>query len=443
MQTSLEDNPVVAVIGGGLAGCEVALQLAKHGIKTELFEMRPIMKTGAHKTNYLAELVCSNSLKSVSMDTSSGLLKRELELMGSIIIETAKKHRIPAGSALGVDRNRFSEEVTSIIDNEPNINVIREEVVDLDSFTGKTVIIATGPLTSEKFASNLEALTGSKLYFYDAISPIINADSINYEKCFFKSRYDKGGNDYLNFAMSEEHFELFYKALTEAELVNLHPCENKAYFDACKPIEEIAKSGKRSLTYGPLRPVGLEHPKTGTRYYAVLQLRSENLAGDAYNMVGFQTKMKQKDQKKVFRLIPGLENAEFFRYGSMHRNTYINSPQLLNKSFQLKKNIDIYFAGQITGVEGYVESVASGLMTAYDIIYNLYYKEPFHLPVTTAMGSLAEYVSENKTKRYVPSNFHFGMLPPLDEKVRDKKQKRELLSVRAASHLSKSIKSFV
>jgi methylenetetrahydrofolate--tRNA-(uracil-5-)-methyltransferase len=435
----LFQKPDVIVIGGGLAGSEAALFLASKGIKVRLYEMRPVKNTEAHETDLLGELVCSNSLKSESLDTANGLLKAELLLLNSTLIDIAHKTRVPSGSALSVDRLNFASRITEMIENNPNIMVIREEISEVD-FDIPT-IIATGPLTSSKMAEKLKNLFDAKLYFYDAISPIVDAETIDYEKCFFKSRYDKGEADYLNCPMDKDEFYKFYNELINAEKVEFKDFEKGAVFERCMPIEEMARRGEKTLTFGPMRPVGLRHPETGKEYYAVVQLRKENKEGTAYNIVGFQTKMKIGEQKRVFRMIPGLENAEFLRYGSIHRNTYVRSPGKLNHNYRYLESDFLYIAGQLSGVEGYVESIASGLNAAIDLYLNLKGKKELNLPEDTAMRALGNYVSTEKDGEFSPSNFHFGMLSPLEKKIRDKKLKKTLMSQRALDNLLKYVKS--
>ncbi|MDK2792106.1 MAG: methylenetetrahydrofolate--tRNA-(uracil-5-)-methyltransferase [Deferribacteres bacterium] len=435
----LFQKPDVIVIGGGLAGSEAALFLASKGIKVSLYEMRPVKNTEAHETDLLGELVCSNSLKSESLDTANGLLKAELLLLNSTLIDIAHKTRVPSGSALSVDRLNFASRITEMIENNPNIMVIREEISEVD-FDIPT-IIATGPLTSSKMAEKLKNLFDAKLYFYDAISPIVDAETIDYEKCFFKSRYDKGEADYLNCPMDKDEFYKFYNELINAEKVEFKDFEKGAVFERCMPIEEMARRGEKTLTFGPMRPVGLRHPETGKEYYAVVQLRKENKEGTAYNIVGFQTKMKIGEQKRVFRMIPGLENAEFLRYGSIHRNTYVRSPGKLNHNYRYLESDFLYIAGQLSGVEGYVESIASGLNAAIDLYLNLKGKKELNLPEDTAMRALGNYVSTEKDGEFSPSNFHFGMLAPLEKKIRDKKLKKTLMSQRALDNLLKYVKS--
>jgi len=432
-------NPDVVIVGGGLAGSEAALFLASKSLKVRLYEMRPLKKTEAHETDLLGELVCSNSLKSESLDTANGLLKAELLKLNSPLINIALNTRVPSGGALSVDRNLFAQSVTEAVINNKNIELIREELSEIDFNT--PTIIATGPLTSSNMVNFLVKLFGDGLFFYDAISPIIDAESINYDKCFFKSRYDKGEADYLNCPMTKEEFQTFYNELINADKVEFKDFEKGAVFERCLPIEEMASRGEKTLTFGPMRPVGLRHPETNEEYYAVVQLRKENNEGTAYNMVGFQTKMKIGEQKRVFRLIPGLEHAEFLRFGSIHRNTYVNSPGKLNHNFKFKDLKNLYIAGQLSGVEGYVESIASGLVAAIDLFLYLSQQSELNFPITTALRSIGEYVSNEPKGDFSPSNFHFGMLPPLEKRVRDKKLKKVLMSNRSLEDLNVYIKS--
>jgi len=424
-------NKTVYIAGGGLAGCEAAFYLAERGYQVRMYEMRPKVTTPAHETEFLGELVCSNSLKSVLPDTSSGLLKEELKIIGSLVLTVAEKCKVPAGAALAVDRLDFAKSIDEVIRNHPNIEVIDEELKDIPA--DRPCIIATGPLTSDALAEKIKEKFGGGLYFFDAIAPVISFDSVDMDKAFFKSRWEKGDNDYLNIGMNKEEYELFYNELINSEKVEFKDFEKLNVYEGCMPIEEMAARGPQTLTFGPFRPVGLRHPVTEEKYYAVIQLRKENKEGTAYNLVGCQTKMKIPEQKRVFRLVPGLENAEFLRYGSIHRNTYIHSPDHLNRTFQVIGDEQLYFAGQITGVEGYLESAASGLLAAYSIVNPGF--EGFH--EETALGALARHVSgevaENK-KEYVPSNFHFGMLPGHGKKIRDKKLKKKMYADRALAH---------
>jgi len=431
----------VTIIGGGLAGCEAALQLAESGVAVKLYEMRPVNTTPAHETDGLAELVCSNSLKGEALETGAGLLKKELEMLGSFLIKAAKETRVPAGGALAVDRIKFSEKITEMINNNPKIEVIREEITEIPE--DRPLIIASGPLTSDTLAEKVKAMFEGGLYFFDAISPIIDAESINYDKGFFKSRYDKGEpTDYLNLPMTKEEYDAFYDALMDAEKVAFKDFEKMNVFEGCMPIEEMASRGRETLTFGPMKPVGLEHPETGKRYHAVLQLRKENREGTAFNLVGFQTKMKIGEQKRVFSMIPGLETAEYLRFGSVHRNTYVNSPGNLDRTFSYLKDKNIFFAGQMTGVEGYNESIASGLYAALAMYAGLNDKE-FILPETTAVGSLGLFVSGELSlnpKGYTPSNFHFGMLPALEKRVRKKRERKAAAAARAVEVLETYLK---
>lgn len=418
-------NHDLIVIGGGLAGSEAAWQAARFGLKVKLYEMRPEMPTPAHKTDKLAEIVCSNSLKSDEVGTAPYLLKEELRRAGSLLLQVANRCRVPAGAALAVDREIFSSEVTKEIEANPNIELIRSEM-PLIAEQGQ-VIIASGPLTSKSLSQAISTLTGTEhLYFYDAISPVVDAETINYDKVFRAARYDKGDKDYINCPMTAEEYQEFYQALIEAESVATKDFEKAMYFEGCLPIEELARRGRDTLRFGPMKPVGLIDPKTGKIPYAAVQLRQENLMADSYNLVGFQNHLKFGEQKKVLQLIPGLEQAEFIKYGQIHRNTYINAPDLLNEFLQVKKDPRIYFAGQISGVEGYVESIATGLIagiTAAKVAKNL---NPVAVPRLSAIGSLLNYVANCEVRPYQPANITFALLPPLDSELRRKiKQKSE------------------
>ena len=422
-------------MGGGLAGSEAAWQLAKRGLKVILFEMRPKVMTPAHKTGYLGELVCSNSLGAQGLETASGLLKEELKILGSLILECAYSSRVPAGKALAVDREKFAREITARITSHPGIEIIREEVTEIPE--DGEVIIATGPLTSPPLAEKLKNMLGQDyLYFYDAVSPIVTYESLNMDKIFRGSRYGVG-EDYLNCPMSKEEYDAFWEALVKAERHPLHSFEDPRYFEGCLPIEVIASRGKETLLYGPLKPVGLVDPRTGKTPYAVVQLRRENAEGTLYNLVGFQTNLKWGEQKRVFRMIPGLENAEFVRYGVMHRNIFINSPVLITPSLRLKKNPRIIFAGQIVGVEGYMESTAMGLVAALSALSN----GDIVFPPETMIGSLIRYITSSSPKTFQPMNANFGILPPLEKRVKNKKVKRLKLSERALKSLTNWWKS--
>ncbi|MBO7177486.1 MAG: methylenetetrahydrofolate--tRNA-(uracil(54)-C(5))-methyltransferase (FADH(2)-oxidizing) TrmFO [Clostridia bacterium] len=409
---------MVKIIGGGLAGCEAAYQLLKKGYEVELYEMRPVNNTAAHKTEGLAELVCSNSLKSEDGTTSQGLLKNEMKLFGSLILECAEVARVPAGGALAVDRNIFSQEVERRLNEFKGFKLIREEVKEI----GDDVIVATGPLTSDALCENILKLTGAdKLYFYDAVAPIVTLESVDKEKSFWSARYGKGSDDYLNCPMSKEEYDAFYNALVNAQTVVLKDFEKREIFEGCMPVEVMAKRGVDALRFGPLRPVGI-WGENGERYYAVVQLRKEDNYDSLVNLVGFQTNLTFGEQKKVFSMIPALHDAEFVRYGVMHRNTYINSPAVLNEDFSLKENPTIFFAGQITGVEGYMESTMSGLIAGINMARKLSGKDTMSLPETTLMGSLSRYVS-NCRSNFQPMHVSFALLPPMEGKTKKNERK--------------------
>ena len=411
---------LVKIIGGGLAGCECAFQLLDRGFFVEMYEMRPNASTGAHKTAGLAELVCSNSLKSTEKSTASGLLKEELEFFSCHLLTLARECAVPSGSALAVDREKFSLAVENALSKYANFKLIRQEISSLDD---TPTVIATGPLTSPKMAETVGKLTGrDRLFFYDAIAPIVSFESVDMDKAYFGGRYGKGGDDYLNLPMQKDEYEAFYNALVSAETVVLHDFEKKELFDGCMPIEEMAKRGSDTIRFGPLKPIGLRNPKTGEKAYAVVQLRKENIAGDCYNLVGFQTNLTYPEQKRVFSMIPALHDAEFLRYGIMHRNTYINSPNILDANFRLKGVTPVYVAGQLSGVEGYVESIMSGLVAGISMANELEGKH-FDIPSEyTIIGSLARYVSTNQID-FKPMNANFGILPQI-EGIRDKKQRK-------------------
>lgn len=421
---------------GGLAGTEAAYQIAKRGIKVKLYEMKPEKFSPAHSSKELAEIVCSNSFKSNSITNACGLLKEELRNLGSLLIQIADETKVPAGQALAVDRETFSKRVTEEIEKNPNIEIIREEVENIEAEDG-IVIIATGPLTSEKMAKQIISITGKdRLAFYDAAAPIIEKDSINFNIAFYGDRYGKeGDSSYINLPMNKEEYEIFYNELVNAEIVTLHEFEKKEIFEGCMPIEVMAKRGEDTIRFGPLKPVGFTDPRTNSRPYAIVQLRQDNTSGTLYNMVGFQTNLKFGEQKRVFSLIPGLENAEFVKYGVMHRNTFINSTKLLDKTYNLKNNNNIYFAGQITGVEGYVESISSGLVTGINAVRKLENQEKAEFSEYTMIGALANYISTPNDK-FQPMNANFGILPELEGKrISDKKLKYGKLSDRALENL--------
>lgn len=423
-------QPMITVIGAGLAGSEAAWQLAERGIKVTLYEMRPHVTSPAHHTDGFAELVCSNSLRAGNIENAVGLLKEEMRRLGSLIMTCADATAVPAGGALAVDRHRFSQMVTEKVSNHPNITVKREELKEIPK--EGTVIVATGPLTSPALSEAIKELTGTgDFYFYDAAAPIVTAESLNYDKVFAASRYDKGDADYLNCPMTKEEYESFWNALTTAEAVQPKEFEKEIYFEGCMPVEIMASRGIDTLRFGPLKPVGLVDKRTGVESYAVVQLRKENKEATMFNLVGFQTHLKWGEQKRVFGMIPGLEKAEFVRYGVMHRNTYLNSPSLLAPTFALKADSRLYFAGQMTGVEGYLESAASGFMAGVQAARALAGEAPIDFPRTTALGGLAHYVSEYEGSDFQPMNINFGIMEPWPGKIRKKKEKNALIANRA------------
>ncbi|ACK96394.1 MULTISPECIES: FADH(2)-oxidizing methylenetetrahydrofolate--tRNA-(uracil(54)-C(5))-methyltransferase TrmFO [Bacillus] len=420
---------VVNVIGAGLAGSEAAYQIAKRGVQVRLYEMRPVRQTPAHHTDKFAELVCSNSLRANTLTNAVGVIKEEMRLMDSVIIRAADECSVPAGGALAVDRHEFAAKVTEYVKNHPNVTVVNEELTEIPE--GPT-IIATGPLTSPDLAAQLKELTGEDyFYFYDAAAPIVEKDSIDMNKVYLKSRYDKGEAAYLNCPMTEEEFDRFYEALIAAETVPLKEFEKEIFFEGCMPVEVMASRGRQTLVFGPMKPVGLEDPKTGKTPYAVVQLRQDDAAGTLYNIVGFQTHLKWGPQKEVLQLIPGLENAEIVRYGVMHRNTFINSPNLLRPTYQYKQRDDLFFAGQMTGVEGYVESAASGLLAGINAARLVQGEEPVVLPSVTAMGSMANYITATNAKNFQPMNANFGLFAPLEKKIKKKAERNEAYATRA------------
>ncbi|GAA4700678.1 FADH(2)-oxidizing methylenetetrahydrofolate--tRNA-(uracil(54)-C(5))-methyltransferase TrmFO [Brevibacillus fulvus] len=423
------EQPFVTVVGAGLAGSEAAWQLANAGVRVKLYEMRPKQQTPAHHTDKFAELVCSNSLRANSLTNAVGVLKEEMRRFGSLIIEAADNCAVPAGGALAVDRHEFAAHVTEKLRNHPLVEVHTEEITEIPE---GIVVIATGPLTSPALSEKLQALTGEEyLYFYDAAAPIIEKDSIDMDKVFVASRYDKGEAAYLNCPMNEEEFDRFYEALITAEAAPLKEFEKEVYFEGCMPIEVMAKRGRQTMLFGPLKPVGLVDPRTGEQPFAVVQLRQDNSAATLYNIVGFQTHLKWPEQKRVFSLIPGLENCEIVRYGVMHRNTFINSPKLLHPTYQYKDRDTLFFAGQMTGVEGYVESAASGLLAGINAARLLKEEPLLVLPPETVIGSMAHYITSTDAKHFQPMNANFGLMPPLDKRIRNKKERNEQLAGRA------------
>ena len=432
------ENPI-RIIGAGLAGSEAAWQCARRGVAVELFEMRPARATPAHQTSNFAELVCSNSLKSDTENTAPWLLKEEMRRAGSLLMEIARATAVPAGHALAVDREKFSEKVTEVIQAEPLIQVRREEVTAIDENEGIT-IVASGPLTSDALSQEILRLSGNQqLYFYDSISPIVEADSIDMTRVYMAARYDKGTADYINCPMTREEYDRFLGALLEAQSVEAKDWEKLNYFESCLPIEEIARRGRDTLRFGPMKPVGLRDPRTGITPYAVVQLRKENLRADSYNVVGFQNHLKFGEQARILRLISGLENAKFLRYGQIHRNTYINGPTLLSETLQMKQHPNVLFAGQISGVEGYVESIATGLLAGLYAAALTMNAEPIAPPRATAFGALVNYICHADAKNFQPANITFDLLLPLDEetrrRIRDKKQRHALVCERALAEL--------
>ena len=441
----------INVVGGGLAGTEAAYQIAKRGIKVKLYEMKPNKYSPAHSNQNLAEIVCSNSFKSNLHTNACGVLKEELRAMDSLLIRIADNTAVPAGQALAVDREIFAKKVTEAIKSNQNIEVINEEVVDLEELMEEAItIVATGPLTADELAKNISKITAQdKLYFYDAAAPIVTKDSINFDIAFWGDRYEqeRGKNEeiedwkdrlkntkdkqnYINLPMNKEEYENFYSNLINAEVVELHHFEKREIFEGCMPIEIMAKRGEDTLRFGPLKPVGFTDPRTGKRPYALVQLRQDDTEGNIFNLVGFQTNLKYSEQKSVFSMIPGLENAEFVKYGVMHRNTFIDSSHLLTNTYKMKSIKNLYFAGQITGVEGYVESISSGLMAGINAANEFYGKEEFSLPIETMTGALANYIS-TPNEKFQPMNANFGIVPGLEKRIKDKKEKYKVLADRA------------
>lgn len=446
----------INVIGGGLAGTEAAYQIAKRGIKVKLYEMKPNKYSPAHANQNLAEIVCSNSFKSNLHTNACGLLKEELRAMDSLLIRIADNTAVPAGQALAVDREIFAKKVTEAIKSNPNIEVINEEIVDLEKLIEEAItIVATGPLTADELANNISKITAQdKLYFYDAAAPIVTKDSINFDIAFWGDRYEqerekdeeieewkerlkntKDKQNYINLPMNKEEYENFYKNLIDAEVVELHQFEKREIFEGCMPIEIMAKRGEDTLRFGPLKPVGFTDPRTGKRPYALVQLRQDDTEGNIFNLVGFQTNLKYGEQKRVFSMIPGLENAEFVKYGVMHRNTFIDSSHLLTNTYKMKSIKNLYFAGQITGVEGYVESISSGLMAGINAANEFNGKKEFILPIETMTGALANYIS-TPNEKFQPMNANFGIVPGLEKRIKDKKEKYKILADRALKELN-------
>jgi methylenetetrahydrofolate--tRNA-(uracil-5-)-methyltransferase len=427
----------VTVIGGGLAGCEAAYQIARLGEKVRLYEMRPVRQTPAHRTDQLAEIVCSNSLKSDQPYNASWLLKEELRRLGSILIRIADSVRVPAGSALAVDRERFAARVTEVISSEPNIELVREEIPRIPD--DGIVVIASGPLTSESLSQSIREFCGLEhLYFYDAISPIVDADTIDQTKVYRASRYGKASDDYLNCPMDRAQYDAFYEALIAAESVAIHAFEEAHYFESCLPIEELARRGRDTLRFGPMRPVGLQDPTTGRVPHAVVQLRQEDLMQSSYNLVGFQNHLKFSEQTQIFRMIPGLEQAQFLRLGQIHRNTYINAPQTLLSTMAARRDERIFFAGQLAGTEGYIENVASGLVAGINAGRRLRGEPAVTFPAETAIGALCRYVSTPQ-KHFAPMNINFGLLPPIETPKRTAKTDKQRLLCERALELCKPV----
>lgn len=425
----------IVIIGGGLAGSEAAWQLAQHGVEVVLYEMRPEKLTPAHHTGDLAELVCSNSLRAAGLENAVGLLKEEMRKLGSLIMAAADHHSVPAGGALAVDREGFAREVTSRLEAHPKVRVERKEIERIPA--SGVVVIASGPLTSGSLAENIAKLTGEEaLAFFDAAAPIVTLESIDFGRAFWASRYDKGDADYVNCPLAQAEYEHFCRELLMAEAAEVKGFEQGQVFEGCMPVEVMAARGPQTLAFGPLKPVGLRDPRTGLQPFAVVQLRKENLAGTLFNLVGFQTHLKWAEQKRVFRLIPGLERAEFVRYGVMHRNTFLNAPRVLLADYSLRKDPRIFFAGQMTGVEGYVESAASGLVAGLNAWFRLTGRTTLVFPAETALGGLARHLEESPSRDFQPMNVNFGLLPPLTERVKGKREKNARISARALAALA-------
>jgi methylenetetrahydrofolate--tRNA-(uracil-5-)-methyltransferase len=426
----------ISIIGAGLAGSEAAWQAAEAGLDVVLYEMRPGTMPPAHHTDQFAELVCSNSLRAAAVENAVGLLKEEMRRMNSLIMKAADSTRVPAGGALAVDRQAFSRYVTDVIRNHPRIRVVQEEITEI--VQDKPLVIASGPLTSPALSAAIGRVTGREyLYFYDAAAPIVVGDSLDMNKVYRASRYGKGDDDYLNCPMSREEYESFWQEMVNAATVPVKAFEKEIYFEGCMPVEEMAKRGIDTLRFGPMKPVGLAHPVTGQVPYAVIQLRQDNFAATLYNIVGFQTHLKWPEQERVFRMIPGLENAEFIRFGVMHRNTFINSPLLIKPTLQMLENPQVFFAGQMTGVEGYVESAASGLVAGINAARLINNMTPVIFPEETAHGALCRYITQTDPKHFQPMNVNFGLLPPLGQRIKDKKEKNRAIAERALAALKK------
>ena len=429
-------SPRVTIVGGGLAGCEAAWQLARRGIGVDLHEMRPAKPTPVHQTGDLAELVCSNSLRGNALDQAAGLLKEEMRRLDSLVVRVADAVKVPAGSALAVDRGLFARRMTEAIEALPLVRLVRGEVTRIPD--DPVTIVATGPLTSEPLADAIAAFVGrGHLHFFDAVSPVVEADSIDFARAFRASRYGKGGDDYLNCPLGEAEYDAFYAALTSAECASVHDFEKELFFEGCLPVEVIASRGKDTLRFGPMKPVGLADPRSGRRPHAVVQLRQDNLAASHWSIVGFQTQLKWGEQKRVFQLIPGLERAEFVRFGMIHRNTYVNAPSSLEPTFETRRRPGLFFAGQMSGVEGYVESAASGLVAGLAASFRARGKGPLALPLDTALGALGHYIARSDPEHYQPTNIAFGLLPELPARVRDKAKKRLALAERALASLER------
>jgi methylenetetrahydrofolate--tRNA-(uracil-5-)-methyltransferase len=426
----------VTIVGGGLAGSEAAWQLARRGVEVDLHEMRPVRATPVHQTGDLAELVCSNSLRGNALDQAAGLLKEEMRRLGSLIVRVADEVRVPAGSALAVDRALFARRVTEEVRALPGVRIHRGEVTRIPE--GPVVIVATGPLTADALAEDINAFVGrDQLYFYDAVSPVVEADTIGLSRAFRASRYGKGGDDYLNCPLTQDEYRAFFEALTTAECATLHEFERERFFEGCLPVEVIASRGPETLLFGPMKPVGLADPRTGQRPFAVVQLRQDDLAASHYSMVGFQTQLKWGEQKRVFRMIPALREAEFVRFGMIHRNTYVNAPATLEPTFEARRRCGLFFAGQMSGVEGYVESAASGLIAGVGAVFRARGEAPPVFPEETAHGALARYISRSNPERYQPTNISFGLLPEFSTRIRDKARKRLALAHRALESLER------